>query len=268
LLIWRIHIEYRAREIFVYESMSSKNAFRGIELLSFLMPKFVINRIKDFSSYGLSIADDAGVCTILFCNICDFEKICEVCGSEVVKVLDQLFRNFDSLCEKYGLQKIETQGKTYMAAGGLDFVETQIPEELEKINVTVRAINLALEMQKCAGGYKIQDGLKINLKIGIHRGECMMGIIGYHKPQFSLIGDTINTSARHSAMGKPGNVMVSVQAWQHSGITNEIPYQVADKFMKGKGTLPVYFIVSDLRSFKTILLEAIGRLENPLSSKT
>lgn len=125
-------------------------------MLGFLMPKFVINRIKSFSIYGLNISDDIGVATILFCDIDEFDKICKVSGNDIVNVLDSLYRNFDKMCVKYGLQKIETVGKTYMVAGGLSFVESELPEDLKEINTTVRVVNLAVDMLKFAANFKIR----------------------------------------------------------------------------------------------------------------
>jgi hypothetical protein len=100
---------------------------------------------------------------------------------------------------------------------------------------------------------------KIQLKIGIHHGECMMGIIGYHKPQFSLIGDAVNFTSRHSTTGKPGHIMISTEAWEMAQIW-DIPYTVVQTEMKGKGLIDVYHVDINLNNFRNRFLEAMRKL--------
>ena len=75
------------------------------------------------------MADDAGDVTLLFCDICDFDKVITDCQDLIVEILDEIFRAFDFLCKQHGIQKIETVGKTYMACGGLKFIEEELSEE-------------------------------------------------------------------------------------------------------------------------------------------
>lgn len=63
-------------------------------------------------------------------------------------------------------------------------------------NYTERVVDMALDMMKCVESTTFDMGIKLNLKIGVHHGNCTYGVIGYHKPQFSLIGDTVNTTSR------------------------------------------------------------------------
>ena len=142
------------------------------------------------------VADDAGKITILFCDIVDFDEVMSECQNAIIEILDEVFRAFDFLSKQLGLQKIETVGKTYMACGGLKFVEEELSDEIKKKSPTERVVELAKEMFKFVEGFTYKDGKKLILKIGIHRGQCIFGILGYHKPQFSLIGDTVNTTSR------------------------------------------------------------------------
>jgi class 3 adenylate cyclase len=116
------------------------------------------------------VADDAGVITILFCDICDFDEVIKECQDSIVEVLDEIFRAFDSFCQVHGIQKIETVGKTYMAAAGLKFVENDLPDHLKKINPTQRLIELCRKMNKFIEGYTYQNGKKLVIKIGVHKG--------------------------------------------------------------------------------------------------
>ena len=96
-------------------------------------------------------------------------------------------------------------------------------------------------MQKFASNYKLSKDSKINLKIGVHYGECMMGIIGYHKPQFSLIGDTVNFTSRHCTTGLPNRIMISEAAWVE-GDRWDLKYEIVQTDMKGKGLTDVYHV--------------------------
>jgi hypothetical protein len=100
---------------------------------------------------------------------------------------------------------------------------------------------------------------KIQLKIGIHHGECMMGIIGYHKPQFSLIGDAVNFTSRHSTTGKPGHIMISTEAWEMAQIW-DMAYTIVRTEMKGKGLIDVYHVDINLNNFRNRFLEAMRKL--------
>lgn len=96
--------------------------------------------------------------------------------------LDQLFRTFDQLCLHYGVQKIETVGKTYMAAAGIKECEAGLSEKLKKQEKENRLIKMAYEMMRVAQStqYGLPNERKnFILKIGIHRGPVIAGIIGY-----------------------------------------------------------------------------------------
>jgi class 3 adenylate cyclase len=83
-----------------------------------------------------------------------------------------------------------------MACGGLKFVEDTLDAAVKKKSFPVRALELAFQMLEFTNQYTYKAGKQIKIKIGIHCGNCIYGVIGYHKPQFSLIGDTVNTTSR------------------------------------------------------------------------
>lgn len=120
------------------------------------------------------------------------------------------------MCLKHNVQKIETVGKTYMACAGLK--ECEIDFRLDRSysrNCANRVINLALDMMKYSRHYTWGDkGTQISLKIGIHNGPVIAGVIGFHKPQFSLIGDTINTTSRITSTGEANKVTISQSVFE------------------------------------------------------
>jgi class 3 adenylate cyclase len=85
-----------------------------------------------------------------------------------------------------------------MACGGLKFIESSLTPDLKMYNPTVRTVTMAMEMMKFIDDYTYKAGKKLRIKIGVHYGPCIFGVLGYHKPQFSLIGDTVNTTSRYA----------------------------------------------------------------------
>ena len=159
------------------------------------------------------MADDAGEVTVLFCDICDFNEVVNECQDAVTDILDEVFRAFDIFCQQEGVQKIETVGKTYMACGGLKFLEGRLARDLKQKKPVLRVIEVAKKMMRFIKEFQYRPRKNLKIKIGIHHGNCILGLLGFHKPQFSLIGDTINTTSRHCTTGQKGTIILSQNAF-------------------------------------------------------
>ncbi|KAL4438452.1 hypothetical protein ABPG74_009491 [Tetrahymena malaccensis] len=209
-------------------------------VLSILMPKFIRDKID--KNGEVQLQEDQGEVSILFCDICDFEQILSAEQENIVRLVDKLFRSFDSLCNHAGLQKIETVGKTYMAAGGLKDSENK-KSQFKQINPVARAVIMSFEMMDIIKQFNFGDNEKVKIKIGIHYGRVIAGVIGCHKPQFSLIGDTVNTASRVCSTGDVGQITLSEQAYDE---IKQIPYILFQKkrvFAKGKGDINTYQVL-------------------------
>jgi len=101
-----------------------------------------------------------------------------------------------------------------MSCGGLKFIEEELPEQLRIVCHTQRIVNVAKDMMTFIEGFTYKDGRKLVIKVGIHRGNCIFGILGYHKPQFSLIGDTVNLTSRHCTTGDNNQIILSEEAYE------------------------------------------------------
>jgi len=207
------------------------------------------------------LAEDQGEVTILFCDIMDFDKIILKEGKKVVQLLDYTFRMFDQLCGTYGIQKIEvkfitislinypkkTVGKTYMACAGLKSCEIGVAKKILAIHPSRRVLNLALDMEEVVRKVTYGEGTAMRIRIGVHSGRVIAGVIGYHKPQFSLIGDAVNTTSRVCTAKNPGQIRMSDEAYQ--------------KMMEGGGAgrNEVYFVpkVEEVRENITIRVNKI-----------
>ncbi|CAD8110446.1 unnamed protein product [Paramecium primaurelia] len=208
-------------------NMNKENQIMS-DILSILLPQFIRDRINKAGQYD--IQEDQGMVAVLFCDIIDFDQLIKNEQSNVVDILDKLFRRFDLLCQQYEVQKIETVGKTYMAAAGLKIHVSQ------KSNPVNKVISLALDMKR-----HVMSNEVFQIKIGIHYGNVIAGVIGHHKPQFSLIGDTINTASRICSTAEPWDIAISEQAYRQTN-KFELVYVQRDVFAKGKGKLITYVV--------------------------
>lgn len=115
-----------------------------------------------------------------------------------------MYSTFDELCSQCGVQKMETVGKTYMAAVGIRGTRK---------DHAVAAVELALEilelMRKCS---RIAGDV-INIRVGIHTGQVISGVVGHYRPQYSLFGDTVNTASRMQSTGVAQRVHISAQTY-------------------------------------------------------
>ena len=128
-----------------------------------------------------------------------------------------------------------------MGCTGIKICELHIPNQVISINKTLRLVNMALEMMRFTKHFITNKGKKLKLKIGIHQGDVIAGVIGDHKPQFSLIGDTVNTTSRVCSTGDCGEITLSEEAMKNLNIWD---FHVKKKTVeaKGKGSINVYQI--------------------------
>ena len=157
--------------------------------------------------------------------------------------MDQVYNAFDQLCDQFGLQKIETVGKTYMACGGLKSAEKKIDARLLNRHHSVRVTDFAMEIANYVKSIYLKSGRHLEVKIGIHTGLVISGVVGDTKPQFSLIGDTVNKSSRVCSHSQPLKVSVSKETHHYLELyTNNYSFQQVMVEMKGIGAEPIYSV--------------------------
>lgn len=101
-----------------------------------------------------------------------------------------------------------------MACAGLKSCEIGVAKKILSVHPVKRCLYLALDMEEFVKKTTYGDGIGMRLRIGIHYGRVIAGVIGYHKPQFSLIGDAVNTTSRVCTANNPGQIRVSDEAYQ------------------------------------------------------
>ncbi|HEY1112240.1 MAG TPA: adenylate/guanylate cyclase domain-containing protein [Chitinophagaceae bacterium] len=163
---------------------------------------------KELKRNGVVEAVKVEGVTVLFTDFVGFSRLAEeVEPEQLVKSLDFYFRGFDAITTKWGLEKIKTIGDSYMCACGL-----HTPNEAHARNV----INTAREMVDLANKeLAAEDGLiHFEVRIGIHTGPVVAGIVGTKKWQFDIWGDTVNIASRMESMSEKGRINLSETTYQ------------------------------------------------------
>lgn len=172
-------------------------------LLLNILPAPIAERLKEDNCI---IADHFESATVMFSDIVGFTAMSEkVAPEEVVNYLNRMFSAFDDLAEKYRLEKIKTIGDAYMVAGGF-------PEKRACHAKDVSA--MALEMLEVVKRFNMGAHQPVSIRIGIHTGPAVAGVIGIKKFAYDVWGDTVNTASRMEASGMPGRIQLSEQAAQ------------------------------------------------------
>ena len=244
LILWVLyeHLQFRfARKQYMLEQIINKRTEdliiekeKSEALLANILPK---NTADEILAKGKATKTKFNFVTVLFSDIQGFTQIAEEMNPEVlIDELDKFFFHFDSVVEKYRIEKIKTIGDAYMCAGG-------IPEK-NRTN-PIEVILAALEMQQYMAKLKessLLNGLKYwDIRIGIHTGTVIAGVVGHKKLSYDIWGDSVNTASRMESSGEAGKINIS-------GTTYEF---VKDFFVcvhrgkmpvKYKGELDMYFV--------------------------
>ena len=117
-------------------------------------------------------------------------------------VLDRIFRAFDQCCERLCLEKIKTIGDAYMLAGGLH-------GEDDAANAANRVVSAGMEFFEILNQINAELGLSLNLRIGVHNGPLIAGVIGQSRLSYDLWGNTVNIASRMESQGLPNHIQIS-----------------------------------------------------------
>ena len=178
--------------------------------------------------------------TIVFCDISNFDELmAKLSPKDIISFLDEFYSVLDQFCQLHGLQKIETVGKTYMAAGGIKECEIDVDRILLRTHHSIRCFEFAIDILDLVQKMILNSGDKIMVKIGIHKGKVIPAVVGDHKPQFSLIGDAVNTTSRMSSNGEKNRITCSEFAIEEIK-TRYKNFVVINKEIKGKGKMNLY----------------------------
>ncbi|HEY9727031.1 MAG TPA: adenylate/guanylate cyclase domain-containing protein [Chroococcales cyanobacterium] len=204
---------------------------RSERLLLNILPQTIAERLKHSPQV---IADSFPAVTVLFADLVGFTQFAErMPPPEVVALLNQIFSMFDQLAERHGLEKIKTIGDAYMVVAGL-------PEPRDDHADAIA--QMALDMQQALIQFNQQTGQVLAIRIGIHTGPVVAGVIGLKKFVYDLWGDTVNTASRMESHGIPGCIQVTEATYE----CLKEHYQFEKRgliLVKGKGQMMTYLLI-------------------------
>eukprot|EP00049_Salpingoeca_infusionum_P017168 m.351979 g.351979 ORF g.351979 m.351979 type:complete len:810 (+) comp16416_c0_seq1:338-2767(+) len=176
--------------------------------------------------------------SILFSDIVGFTKISSsVQPTQVMAMLNQLFSRFDALCDKHGVYKVETIGDAYMVVCG-------IPDPV--VNHAEKLAGFAMDMVGASTEVSSPiDGSGVKIRVGMHSGSIMAGVVGKTRPRYCLFGDTVNVASRMESSGVPGCIQLSASMMSELHTTNAkvLTKSRGDVHVKGKGLMETFFLL-------------------------
>ncbi|HJY82933.1 MAG TPA: adenylate/guanylate cyclase domain-containing protein [Candidatus Binatia bacterium] len=212
--------------------VNQKNIFqaKADQLLLSILPKEIASILKNENHI---IANYHHEVSILFADVVDFTPMsAAMTPLELVELLNEVFSYFDTLAEKYGLEKIKTIGDCYMVASG---VPRSHPGHAQAL------VRMALEMRDHVAQHAF-SGRRLAFRIGINSGPVVAGIIGRRKFIYDLWGDTVNTASRMESHGHGGSIQITEATYEL--IKNEFVCNPGGvKNVKGKGEMKVWFVL-------------------------
>lgn len=203
-------------------------------LLANLLPK---NTADELMAKGKATKIKYNFVTVLFSDIQGFTKIAEEMNPEVlIDELDKFFFTFDSVVEKYGIEKIKTIGDAYMCAGG-------IPEKnrTNPVEVILAALEMKVYMSRLKESSELAGMKYWDIRIGIHTGTVVAGVVGQKKLSYDIWGDTVNTASRMESSGEAGKINISGTTYEF--VKEFFTCEYRGKMpVKYKGELEMYFV--------------------------
>ena len=213
-----------------------KEKDRSDKLLLNILPFEVAEELKEF---GESEARDFDNVTVLFTDFVGFtQTAAKLSAKELVAEIDACFKAFDTIIQKYNIEKIKTIGDAYMAAGGLHNHKTSEPENVIKAAIEMQEFMLSRKALAHASNQHTFE-----MRVGINTGPVVAGIVGIKKFQYDIWGDTVNTASRMESNGAPGKVNISQTTYDLIKNIKSFHFTPRGKIsVKGKGDLEMYFV--------------------------
>lgn len=231
-------MEVLQRKDFVQASMVFKESQRSDMLLYNIFPDVIVERLKDEGSKKAFAESHDGV-TVLFADVVSFTNMsAQISPQVLVELLDSMFLKFDDLAVKNGAEKIKTIGDCYMAAAGLPLCSPDHAKTMARFGLQMLELVSSGQMRNPAT-YE-----PIRVRVGIHSGPCVAGVIGHKKFAYDIWGDTVNTASRMESHGDPMRLHCSSDTYD---LIKDDFFCEAREMMqvKGKGSMQTYFVVKE-----------------------
>jgi len=225
----------RTEEVVKEKNEAERQKQRSDELLINILPVEVAEELKAKGSTEAKQFDDVSV---LFTDFTEFTRLSEkLTAEDLVEKLNNYFSAFDRIIQKYKIEKIKTIGDAYMAAGGLP-----VPTTSHARDVLLAALEIRDHVEKIKGEKIRNNELYFDVRIGIHSGPLVAGIVGLKKFQYDIWGDTVNVASRMESNSTAGKVNISKSTYEILKNDPEFVFESRGRIaVKGKGEVEMYF---------------------------
>ena len=204
------------------------------KLLLNILPKSVAAELREKGSATPVHYEGA---TILFTDFVGFTRIAEtLTPQELLKELDNCFSYFDTVCEKYGLEKLKTIGDSFMCAAGIPE-----PNRTHAIDAALAAIEIREFMAQIKELKEMQGLPYWELRIGMHTGPLIAGVVGEKKFAYDIWGDSVNVASRMESSGTAGQINISQETFEQLKYLFDCEFRGNVK-AKNKGEVKMYFL--------------------------
>lgn len=239
------HANTKAEEAEEQAVKLSEERHHSEKLLNNILPTLIADRLRKGESM---IAETFPEVTVLFADIVGFTELSARLGPrEIVNMLNDVFGRFDKLVVEHGLEKIKTIGDCYMVVGG---VPERDPLHCQKV------ADFAIAALDTFADYAADFAQPLSIRVGMHTGTVVAGVVGTQKFAYDLWGDVVNIASRFESSGKPNRIHVS----------DSVRVRLADDFdfegggeinLKGKGNMKSWFIIGRKEGRKVLQLKTL-----------
>ncbi|RYZ54028.1 MAG: adenylate/guanylate cyclase domain-containing protein [Sphingobacteriales bacterium] len=214
-----------------YAAIIHREQQKNEELLLNILPAEVASDLKKSGSSAARHFDNI---TVLFTDFVNFTEAGErMSPQELVDELHTCFKAFDQIITRYGIEKIKTIGDAYLAAGGLPAADKD-----HAVHVVKAAIDIHRFMEQ---RHREKGNSSFNIRLGIHSGPVVAGIVGVKKFAYDIWGDTVNTAARMEQHSEAGRINISQSTYEL--VEDQIPCTYRGEIAaKNKGVMKMYFV--------------------------